>query len=34
MALRFSSEGFALALGSRGRALTKSSPGCAPACGS
>src|SRR5260370_1953346 len=28
-ALRFSSEGFALALGSRGTALTKSSPGCA-----
>jgi len=33
-ALRFSSEGFALALRSRGTALTKSSPGCAHACGS
>ncbi len=32
-ALRFSSEGFALALGSRGTALTKSSPGYAQACG-
>src|SRR5260370_42613267 len=32
-ALRFSSEGFALALRSRGTALTKSSPGCALACG-
>src|SRR5712692_6995409 len=30
---RFSSEGFALALGSRGTALTKSSPGCALAFG-
>ncbi|PYX94591.1 MAG: hypothetical protein DMG67_01180 [Acidobacteria bacterium] len=33
LALRFSSEGFALALGSRGTALTKSSPGCAQAFG-
>src|SRR5712692_10927066 len=33
MALRFSSEGFTLAPGSRGTALTKSSPGCALACG-
>ncbi len=32
-ALRFSSEGFALALRSRGTALTKSSPGCAHAFG-
>jgi len=32
-ALLFSSEGFALALGSRGTALTKSSPGCALAFG-
>src|SRR5712691_2103276 len=29
LALRFSSKGFALALRSRGTALTKSSPGCA-----
>src|SRR6266849_2009914 len=34
MALRFSSKGFALALRSRGTALTKSSPGYAHACGS
>jgi len=33
-AFRFLSEGFALALGSRGTALTKSSPGYAQACGS
>jgi len=32
-ALRFSSEGFALALCSRGTALTKSSPGYAHAFG-
>jgi len=32
MALRFSSEGFALALRSRGTAPTKNSPGCAHAC--
>jgi len=32
-ALRFSSEGFALALGSRGTALTKNSPSCALAFG-
>jgi len=32
-ALRFLSKGFALALGSRGTALTKSSPGYAQACG-
>jgi len=32
-ALRFSSEGFALALRLHGTALTKSSPGYAQACG-